>query len=58
MSHGFTAGVMARQSFDALAVDMQHGTTGASPVPLIAVGGASFLAPERQRNMGGERGRE
>ena len=49
---------MARQSFDALAVDMQHGTTGVSPVPLIAVGGASFLAPERQRNMGGERGRE
>src|SRR5215813_9765152 len=27
VSHGFTAEVMARQGFDALCVDMQHGTT-------------------------------
>ena len=27
VSHGFTAEVMARQGFDALVVDMQHGTT-------------------------------
>jgi len=47
VSHGFTAEVMARQRFDALVVDMQHGTTDMSPVPLIAVGGASFLVPER-----------
>ena len=27
VSHGFTAEVMARQGFDALCVDMQHGTS-------------------------------
>ena len=27
VSHSFTAEVMARQGFDALVVDMQHGTT-------------------------------
>ncbi len=27
LSHGFTAEVMARQGFDALCVDLQHGTT-------------------------------
>ena len=27
VSHGFTAEVMARQGFDALCVDLQHGTT-------------------------------
>jgi 4-hydroxy-2-oxoheptanedioate aldolase len=26
VSHGFTAEVMARQGFDALCVDLQHGT--------------------------------
>ena len=31
-SHGFTAEVMARQGFDALVVDMQHGTTELSNV--------------------------
>ena len=30
VSHGFTAEVMARQGFDALCVDMQHGTTDMS----------------------------
>lgn len=56
--HGFTAEVIAPQGCDALVVDMQHGTTNASPVPLIAAGGASFLVPERRRNMRGECGRE
>jgi 4-hydroxy-2-oxoheptanedioate aldolase len=32
VSHGFTAEVMARQGFDALVVDMQHGTTELSNV--------------------------
>ena len=32
VSHGFTAEVMARQGFDALCVDMQHGTTEMSNV--------------------------
>src|SRR3989442_7748643 len=32
VSHGFTAEVMARQSLDALCVDMQHGTTDMSDV--------------------------
>src|SRR6185503_12945364 len=32
VSHGFTAEVMARQGFDALCVDMQHGTTSMSEV--------------------------
>jgi 4-hydroxy-2-oxoheptanedioate aldolase len=32
VSHGFTAEVMARQGFDALVVDMQHGTTDMSDV--------------------------
>src|SRR5881409_3828719 len=32
VSHGFTAEVMARQGFDALVVDMQHGTTELSQV--------------------------
>jgi 4-hydroxy-2-oxoheptanedioate aldolase len=32
VSHGFTAEVMARQGFDALVVDMQHGTTELSDV--------------------------
>ena len=32
VSHGFTAEVMARQGFDALCVDMQHGTTDMSDV--------------------------
>ena len=27
VSHGFTAEVMARQGFDALCVDLQHGTS-------------------------------
>ena len=27
VSHGFTAEIMARQGFDALCVDLQHGTT-------------------------------
>ena len=27
VSHGFTAEIMARQGFDALCVDMQHGTS-------------------------------
>jgi 2-keto-3-deoxy-L-rhamnonate aldolase RhmA len=58
VSHWFTAEVMARQGFDALAVDRQRGTTGANPVPLMTMGGASFLAPKRQRNMGEECGRE
>jgi len=30
VSHGFTAEVMARQGFDALVIDMQHGTTDMS----------------------------
>jgi len=47
VSHGFTAEVMARQGFDALWVDMEHPTTDMSPLPLIAVGGVSFLVPER-----------
>ena len=32
VSHGFTAEVMARQGFDALCVDMQHGTTDMNDV--------------------------
>ena len=32
VSHGFTAEVMARQGFDALVVDMQHGTTDMNDV--------------------------
>ena len=32
VSHGFTAEVMARQGFDALVVDMQHGTTSMGDV--------------------------
>jgi 4-hydroxy-2-oxoheptanedioate aldolase len=32
VSHGFTAEVMARQGFDVLCVDMQHGTTDMSDV--------------------------
>ena len=32
ISHGFTAEVMARQGFDTLCVDMQHGTTDMSDV--------------------------
>ena len=32
VSHGFTAEVMARQGFDALCVDMQHGTTAMNDV--------------------------
>src|SRR5262249_44077578 len=32
VSHGFAAEVMARQGFDALCVDMQHGTTDMSDV--------------------------
>jgi 4-hydroxy-2-oxoheptanedioate aldolase len=32
VSHGLTAEVMARQGFDALCVDMQHGTTSMSDV--------------------------
>jgi 4-hydroxy-2-oxoheptanedioate aldolase len=32
VSHGFTAEVMARQGFDTLCVDMQHGTTDMSDV--------------------------
>jgi 4-hydroxy-2-oxoheptanedioate aldolase len=36
VSHGFTAEVMARQGFDALCVDMQHGTADMSDVwPLL-----------------------
>ena len=27
VSHGFTAEIMARQGFDALCIDLQHGTT-------------------------------
>jgi len=57
VSHAFTAGVIARQGCDALVVDMHHGTTDARPLPLIAVGGVSFLVPERWRSMRGERGR-
>jgi 4-hydroxy-2-oxoheptanedioate aldolase len=32
VSHGFTAEVMARQGFDALVVDMQHGLTDMNDV--------------------------
>jgi 4-hydroxy-2-oxoheptanedioate aldolase len=32
VSHGFTAEVMARQGFDALCVDLQHGTAEMSDV--------------------------
>jgi 4-hydroxy-2-oxoheptanedioate aldolase len=36
VSHGFTAEVMARQGFDALCIDLQHGTTGMSDlVPML-----------------------
>ena len=36
-SHGFTAEVMARQGFDALCVDLQHGTSEMKDVgPLLA----------------------
>ena len=37
VSHGFTAEVMARQGFDALCVDLQHGTSEMKDVgPLLA----------------------
>src|SRR2546425_101159 len=55
VSHGFTAEVMARQGFDALCVDMQHGTTDMSAVgPMrqaiwqtdrVRVVGAPWTAP-------------
>ena len=32
ISHGFTAEIMARQGFDALCVDLQHGTSEANDV--------------------------
>src|SRR3977135_3922351 len=32
ISHGFTAEVMARQGFDALCIDMQHGLTDMNDV--------------------------
>ena len=32
VSHGFTAEIMARQGFDALVVDMQHGLTDMNDV--------------------------
>src|SRR5438094_5754903 len=36
VSHSFTAEVMARQGFDALVVDLQHGTTDiATALPLL-----------------------
>ncbi len=36
VSHGFTAEVMARQGFDALCVDLQHGTAEMNDVgPLL-----------------------
>src|SRR5271166_5422549 len=36
VSHGFTAEVMARQGFDALCVDLQHGTSEMNDVgPLL-----------------------
>src|ERR1043165_9733651 len=36
VSHGFTAEVMARQGFDALCVDLQHGTSEMKDVaPLL-----------------------
>jgi hypothetical protein len=47
VSHGFTPGVMVRQGFDALVLDMQRGKTDMGSAPLIAVGAAFFLAPER-----------
>ena len=37
VSHGFTAEVMARQGFDALCVDLQHGTAEMKDVgPMLA----------------------
>ena len=38
VSHGFTAEVMARQGFDALCVDLQHGTTDMNDVVADAAG--------------------
>lgn len=38
---------MAGQGFEAPVVDIQHGASDMSPVPLIAVDGASRLVPER-----------
>ena len=39
VSHGFTAEVMARQGFDALCVDLQHGTAGDEGRRADAAGG-------------------
>jgi hypothetical protein len=37
VSHGFTAEVMARQGFDALCIDLQHGTAEMKDVgPMLA----------------------
>ena len=38
VSHGFTAEVMARQGFDALCVDLQHGTSEMKDVCADAAG--------------------
>ena len=38
VSHGFTAEVMARQGFDALCVDLQHGLTDMANVVADAAG--------------------
>src|SRR5262252_6860913 len=64
VSHGFTAEVMARQGFDALCVDMQHGLTDMNDVwlclrlqrgsPRTEVGWTAVEGRTRSGSAGGE----
>jgi len=58
VSHGFTAEVMARQGFDALCVDMQHGLTDMNDVwPMLqAVPTAPAGIPAHGGGVDGSRG--
>ena len=53
VSHGFTAEVMARQGFDALCVDLQHGTS-----EITATGRGSGSRRTTARPWRHRRGRE
>src|SRR3546814_5044928 len=46
VSHGFTAEIMARQGFDALCVDLQHGTSEMNDVlPMLQAISQTDTAP-------------
>src|SRR3546814_14615391 len=46
VSHGFTAEIMARQGFDALCVDLQHGTSEMNDVlPMLQATSQTDTAP-------------